>query len=428
MVKLTKAYIDKVKPPVGEYEIHWDDAVQGYGLRVTPAGKRVFMAMGRVKGKTVQFTIGTYGVFTEDLARKRAQRVLQQMREGIDPRNVKKEDEAANVTLRQVANAYFYERPGMLRATTLVEKERHIEQVFAAWKDKPIAAITEADVHKRYTELATKGLRGKGPAPGQAQIAMTTLSVLINFAQRRYKRADGTPFITHNPVAALKADWPRFMPRTRDIPTGKVGVVWNLLTTMRDHPKNPDALAGIDLVRFLLLTGIRLTEGGSLLWSNVNLDEAWFHLPVTKSGNPVWLPLSSQAVALLKLRRELADKVIAKGGDASPYVFPTRSKEGYVTDTRAPFARIASLIDQPLSAHDLRRTFVTLGVSVLGIDLYRMELLTNHALQGVTAKHYLQTSKLQYLLPETQQISDWIDQQAAIANGNNVVSLRAGAA
>ena len=96
MVKLTKAYIDKVKPPVGEYEIHWDDAVQGYGLRVTPTGKRVFMAMGRVKGKAIQFTIGTYGVFTEDLARKRAQRVLQQMREGIDPRNVKKEDEAAN--------------------------------------------------------------------------------------------------------------------------------------------------------------------------------------------------------------------------------------------------------------------------------------------------------------------------------------------
>ena len=72
MVKLTKSFIDRVKPPANEYEIHWDDGVSGYGLRVTPTGKRVFMAMGRVKGKLVQFTIGNYGVFTEDQARKKA--------------------------------------------------------------------------------------------------------------------------------------------------------------------------------------------------------------------------------------------------------------------------------------------------------------------------------------------------------------------
>ncbi|MCF8707389.1 hypothetical protein [Rhizorhapis sp. SPR117] len=42
MIKLTRAFIDKVKPPQGDYEIHWDDSVQGYGLRVTPKGKRVF--------------------------------------------------------------------------------------------------------------------------------------------------------------------------------------------------------------------------------------------------------------------------------------------------------------------------------------------------------------------------------------------------
>ncbi|MEH6758407.1 MAG: integrase family protein [Parasphingorhabdus sp.] len=423
MVKLTKAFIDRVKPPATEYEVHWDDAVSGYGLRVTPAGKRVFMAMGRVKGKPVQFTIGNYGVFTEVQARKKAQKVLQQMREGIDPRDTKKENEAANITLRQVADSYFYERPGMLRPTTIVEKERHIEQVFAAWKNKPIASITEADVRKRYTEMATRGLRGKGPAPGQAQISMTTLSVLINYAQRWYKRADGTPFILYNPVAALKGDWPRFKPRTRDIPENRVGAAWNLLTTMREHPKNPDALAGIDLVRFLLLTGCRKTEAASLRWSNVNLDEAWFHLPNNKGDNPVWLPLSSLAVALLKARKPSDDD---KG--ASAYCFPSRAKGGYVSDTRAPLERIAKLIDQPISAHDLRRTQIRIGMATLGIDLYKMELLSNHSPQSVTMRHYAQTQKLQYLLPETQQISDWIEQQAAIVSGSNVVSLQVGAA
>lgn len=425
MVKLTKAYIDRVKPPAVEYDIHWDDAVQGYGLRVTPTGKRVFMAMGRVRGKLVQFTIGNFGVFTEEQARKRAQKVLQQMREGIDPRDVQKEDAAAKVTLRQVANAYFYDRPGMMRETTRVEKDRHVEQVFETWKDKSIASITEADVRKRYNEMATKGLRGKGAAPGQAQIAMTTLSVLINFAMRRYKRSDGTPLITHNPVAALKADWPGFKPRTRDIPENQIGAAWNLLTTMRDHPKNPDALAGIDLVRFLLLTGTRRSEGASLEWSNVNLDEAWFHLPNPKNGNEVWIPLSSQAVELLRVRRAIADKAEADGKGTSPYVFPSRAKGGFVKDTRAPLERIAKLIDQPLSAHDLRRTYVSTGVATLDIAIDKMELLTNHVPQGVTAKHYLRTSRLQYLLPFTQQISDWIEAEAVKASGANVVALRA---
>ena len=82
-----------------------------------------------------------------------------------------------------------------------------------------------------------------------------------------------------------------------------------------------------------------------------------------------------------------------------------------------------------LSAHDLRRTFVSVGFTNCGIDLFKMELLTNHKPTGVTAKHYLQTSRLQYLHPEAQRIGDWIEQQGAIAQakatGANVVALRA---
>lgn len=419
MPKLTKAFIEKVQPPEKDYQNHWDDSVPGYGLRVTSRGKRVFVAMGRVKGMPVQLTIGTFGAYTEENARKRAQKLLQQMREGIDPRDEKKEDEAAKVTLREVADAYFA-RPGMLKETSKVEMDRHVEQVFAAWKNKPIASITESDCRKRYNEMATKGLRGKGPAPVQAQISMTTLSTLINFAARLYKRANGWPLITNNPVTPLKADWPAMKPRTRDIDEKKIGAVWNMLTTMRAAPKNPDALAGIDLVMFLLLTGARRNEGAMLTWDRVDLDEGWFHLPDPKNRNSVWIPLSSQAIALLKARKPADDDK-----DASIYCFPSRSKAGHVMDTRAPLQRISKLIDQPLSAHDLRRTYVSTGVATLGIDLHKMELLTGHVPQGITAKHYLRTSRLQYLQPEVQKIADWIELEATKASGANVVALHA---
>lgn len=435
MPKLTKTFVEKVQPPASGHMVHWDGghdrAVKGYGLRVSSHGKRVFIAMGRIRGKQVQYTIGPFGQFTEDEARSKARTILQQMRDGIDPRDVKKADEAAKVTLQQVCDAYT-SRPGKLKDSSKGEIERHVSKVFTAWQHKPIASITEDQVRKRYREMATKGLTGK-PAPGQATISMTTLRALINFAARQYKRADGSPLITHNPVDALRDDWIQLKPRTRDIDTKKVGEVWHMLTTARTdliaaqqredgriNPQDADKQAGVDLVLFLLLTGARRNEGAKLQWRNVNLEEGWFHLPDPKNANPVWIPLSSQARALLAARPRV---------DSNPHVFASRSKAGHVMDTRAPLHRISKLVGATLSAHDLRRTYVSVGVTKCGIDLHKIELLTNHVPKGVTARHYLQTSRLQYLEPEVQRIGDWMEEQGRLAeakaSGSNVVALRA---
>ncbi len=435
MAKLSKTFVEKVQPPATGHEVHWDGghdrAVKGYGLRVSSLGKRVFIVSSRVRGKQLQYTIGPFGQFTEDEARSKARTILQQMREGIDPRDVRKADEAAQVTLQQVCDAYVG-RPGKLKASSKAEIERHVAKVFADWKDRPIAEITEAQVRKRYRDMATKGLTGR-PAPGQANISMTTLRALINFAARQYKRADGSPLITHNPVSALRDDWIQLKPRTRDVDVRKVGEVWHMLTTLRAdliaaqqredgrvNPQDADKQACVDLTLFLLCTGTRRNEGAKLEWRNVNLDEGWFHLPDPKNANPVWIPLSAQARKLLAARPRVP---------GNPYVFATRSKAGHVVDTRAPLARVSAIAGQDLSAHDLRRTFVSVAVTVCGIDLHKVELLTNHVPKGVTARHYLQTSRLQYLEPEVQRIGDWMEEQGriaeAMASGGNVVSLRA---
>lgn len=44
---------------------------------------------------------------------------------------------------------------------------RHIDKVFAAWKDKPITSITVEDCRQRHREMCEKGVNGR-PAPGQA--------------------------------------------------------------------------------------------------------------------------------------------------------------------------------------------------------------------------------------------------------------------
>lgn len=413
MARLTKTFVDTVPIPDKSYKVYWDDSLPGFGLRVTAAGKKVFVVMGRVRGQQVGITIGPFGEWTVDTARngvtskdgevlvKGARHLLQTMRDGTDPRDTKKKDEATKVTLRQVADEYMG-RPGKLKESSKSEIERHVATTFETWEHKPITAITEDDCRKRYHELLTKGLRGKAPAPGQANQAFSVLRALINFAGRRYKQKDGTPLINHNPVTALKDDWVQLQPRTTDIDEKKVGAVWHMLTAAREVAYNRDTLASIDLVMFLLLTGARIGEASALTWDRVNLDECWWHIPDPKNRNPVWLPLSSQAVELLKTRQRI------KG---SKFVFTSWGKAGHIKDPRDTMAKVSEAAGNKLTPHDLRRTFVTLGVAVCGVDLYKMELLTNHVPKGVTARHYLKTSRLQYLLPEVQRIADWIEAQ-----------------
>jgi integrase len=255
---------------------------------------------------------------------------------------------------------------------------------------------------------------------------MVTLRTLINFAMNEYKRLDGRPIIEHNPVSILKKDLRPSPPRTRHIDRRSIGKFWNLLAEARVAPKNRDALAGIDLVMFLMLTGARRTEGAELTWDRVNIDEkdptnCWWHIPDPKNRNPVWLPLSSQAVAVIKSRTPLKD---------NPHVFASRSKSGHIKDTRAPLEQLSKKIGmERLSAHDLRRTFVITGVKACRLDLAKLELLTNHVPQGITARHYLATSDLRDFQREVQAIGDYIEGEARIAKaqetGGNIVALRA---
>ncbi|MDD2663712.1 MAG: integrase arm-type DNA-binding domain-containing protein [Dechloromonas sp.] len=410
-LKLTKQEIDKsAKPDTSEKPkdvLYWDTKDQGFGLRVTPTGKMTYVVQGRIPGhaNSVRLTIGPHGRWTPDTARDEAKKLLRMMDTGIDPRAVAKKEAAQRVTLRDVADAYKRDRP--LKDSSKAEIERHVTTTFEAWLKKPLKDITREMVTKRFNEVKTKGTRGDGPAPAQANQSMAVLRALFNYAIREYREPDGAPVLTDNPVDVLYKKWVPLKPRTSRVPDNKVGAVWSYLTKAREQAYNRDTLASLDLVMLLLLTGLRIGECSELTWDRVNLEEGWIHIPDPKNSNPVWLPLSTQAVQLLKTRQRV------KG---SPFVFSSWGKCGHIRDPRDTMRKVSEVAGTKITPHDLRRTYTTIGIANCGIDLTRVELLTNHVPKGVTARHYLETSHLQYLKPETQRISDWIEQQAAALN------------
>lgn len=405
MPKLTKNYIDKITAPADKEAFHWDSEVKGFGLRVAPSGKITYIVQGRVNGSSPRISIGPHGVFTVDQAREVAREHLRSMRMGIDPRAVAKKEAAQRVTLRDVADAYKRDRP--LKDSSKAEIERHVTTTFEAWLKKPLKDINREAVTKRFNEIKTKGTTGNGPAPAQANQAFAVLRALFNYAIREYREPDGSPVLTDNPVDVLYKKWAPLKPRTSRVPDSKVGAVWSFLTKAREDAYNRDTLASIDLVMLLMVTGLRIGECCALEWNRVNLEEGWIHIPDPKNSNPVWLPLSTQAVQLLTTRQRV------KG---SPFVFSSWGKAGHIKDPRDTMKKVSEVAGTKITPHDLRRTFTTIGIANCGIDLTRVELLTNHVPKGVTARHYLETSHLQYLKPETQLISDWIEQQAAALN------------
>jgi integrase len=413
-LKLTKTYVDRISPGPKD-EFHWDTEVKGFGLRVTPRGKITFVVQGRVGGceTPVRITVGAYGVFTVDQARDDAREHLRSMRRGIDPRDAKKADDAMRVTLQQVCDAYV-SRPGKLKPSSKAAIERHVRTTFEAWKDRPIIGITEDDCRKRYREMLTKGLRGNGPAPGQANQGFSVLGALINYAGRQYRRGDGSPLIARNPVTGLKDDRVRLKPRTSRILDGKVGVCWLVLDQWRGAAHNRDTLSSIDLVRFLILTGLRISEASALTWDRVNLEDAWFHLPNPKNGHAVTMPLSSQALDLLKARPRTP---------GSPFVFSSWGVAGHIKDPRDTMVKLSGVAGSKITPHDLRRTFTNIALRVCRIEKFRTDLLTNHITRDVTAEHYFDTTNLQWLEPEAQKIGDWIEQQSRVASAENVVRL-----
>lgn len=418
--KLTKSYVDRICPGPKD-EFHWDAEVKGFGLRVTPRGKVTFIVQGRVEGNegAIRITIGAYGVFTVDEARDDAREHLRSMRRGIDPRDARKADEAMRVTLQQVCDAYVA-RPGKLKETSKHAIKRHVTTTFAAWKDRPIIAITEDDCRKRYREMLTKGLRGNGPAPGQANQGFSVLGALINYAGRQYRRADGSPLITRNPVASLKDDKVRLKPRTSRILDPKVGVCWLALSQWAAAAHNRDTASSIDLVRFLMLTGLRISEASELTWDRVNLEEGSFHLPNPKNGHAATMPLSTQAAALLTARHRV---------EGNRYVFPSWGAAGHIVSPRDTMTKLSGVAGCKITPHDLRRTFTNIALRVCRIEKFRTDLLTNHITRDVTAEHYFDTTNLQWLQPEAQKIGDWIEGEALVAHarasGTNVVELRA---
>src|SRR5262245_31551184 len=92
-IKLTKSAIDALATSKSDV-VYWDAGYPGFGVKVTPKGRKVFIVLYRTGGagsKLRKYTIGPYGRVTLHQARVAAQRVFAAKLDGRDPAAEKRE-------------------------------------------------------------------------------------------------------------------------------------------------------------------------------------------------------------------------------------------------------------------------------------------------------------------------------------------------
>ena len=459
-LKLTEAVVAKFTCPADKSQAHlWDSVQKGLGVRALPPytkdgelqeGKKTWVVHGRVKGTGAErrITLGDVGTVpltprrpeddagddaTLHSARERARRKRLQMGVGLDPAAVDAETAAAKAadaerklaeafTLRQLADRYIANkktRNGPLKANTIRDINVVVDKAFESWRDQPITDITEEMCLHRHDQLASGGLHGNRPAPHRARGSFVVLRALLNYAIAKV-RVNRERLITANPVDVLVGDMAPPQVSTTKVPMDRIGHVWEVLRAVRaDSAQLPATHTQADALAFMLATGGRASEVLELEWDRVHLGdgEGWWYLPTPKNSNPVRLPLSAPARALLAARKP------RKG---CPYVFPARSGHGHAGTPRGPaMAAAIAAAGCHLDRHALRRTFTTAALTVLDVPLWKVRLLTNHVSTGgdVTLDTYNERSDLRYLAPEAERIGAWIVEQANIAAGRNVVKM-----
>src|ERR1700741_4808306 len=91
-IELNKRNIDSLKPEANRYTA-WDSEISGFGLRITPNGRRVYILKYRVGGRQGWITIGRHGSpWTPKEARIEAQRLGGEIARGIDPAEKRRGD------------------------------------------------------------------------------------------------------------------------------------------------------------------------------------------------------------------------------------------------------------------------------------------------------------------------------------------------
>ena len=106
---LSKRIVDRLAVD-GKDAVFWDRGLPGFGVRVYPSGRKVYVVQTRAGGKSRRVTVGRHGEIAPDRARKDAAKIIARLKAGLPP--VETEPESPP-TVADLAGRYRHEYVAM---------------------------------------------------------------------------------------------------------------------------------------------------------------------------------------------------------------------------------------------------------------------------------------------------------------------------
>ena len=358
-IHLTKSVIDELTPSASEL-VYWDDSVPGFGLKVTPKGRKVFVVLYRTKdglNRLRKFTIGTYGQTTLAIARMAAQKVLADRNEGKDPARDKRDlrEKVVTDTVEDVVKEYRSRHVGALRSA--YEINRIIEtEILSRWKTKPVHEIGRRDILCALDEIVARG------SPAAANYTFTVVRAMFNWAV-------GRGIVEKSPCTGLSKPTP-VKSRNRILSDDELReIIFAARRTIRPYGA---------IVELLALLGQRRSEVAEMTWQEVDIEKKLWTIPSerTKNSRTHFVHLAPRALEIIQAQPK-----------TDGLVFPTPSGKPFTEFSimKRRLDKESGVTDWVL--HDLRRTVVS-GMASLGIAPHVADKVLNHqsgTISGVAA-------------------------------------------
>ena len=352
--KVTKRAVDSLKTGLRDVFL-WDTDRKGFGVKLTPTGKLVYILQYRMGGRASpvrRYTIGSNGTWTPDGAGKEAERLLVMVAQGTDPAHEKQRSRIVATELAFDAYAQrFLERevkPNWKRSYGFAESLLRLH-IKPALGKTPLPSIGRADLVRLFD-----GLPANKPA-----VRRNSFAVL----RRLFRWAKGRGDLDRNPLEGFEA--PAIVAsRDRVLTDDELRLV---LLGSRDLTPPYGSF-----VRLLAITGQRRNEVAELDWKELDRGKRQWLLPALRAKNGVehLIPLTDMAIAEIDglaggdtwPRRGLAFAATKVRPDAKPSPISGFSKAKKALDGAMIKLLLADQPDALLDSwrlHDLRRSMAT---------------------------------------------------------------------
>jgi len=357
--KLTKSVIDALSTPLSDL-VYWDSALPGFGVKVTPKGRKVFLVLYRTGGagsKLRKYTIGPYGRVTLHQARVAAQKVFAARLEGRDPAAEKRERKRQVVADRveDLLETFINRRLSQNRSGPEIARLLRRE-IGKAWAGRSIHEISKRDVVEVVSAVEQRG------APVAANKALKSIKTFMRWCV-------GRAILDQSPAEGVPVP-------AKEVTRDRVLSDEELSRVILAARQVDDRYSGI--VELLALAGQRREEVARLGWDELDFTQRTWMIPKsrTKNAKPHVVQLSDQAIAILRRMKKQGPQVFAFHG--------TKPFQDFAPAKRK-LDDLSSVTGWRL--HDLRRTCVS-GMARLGIAPHVADKILNHqsgTISGVAA-------------------------------------------